>query len=104
MSIGARKCKSVLEGAPLRVYKSIGDTIRSEFLATLGINIGSGFAFREVARALLKIIPIFGNAASGADAATATKAIVEAAIAYFIEYKTAEEAKNILSERMPKQK
>ena len=36
--------------------------------------------------------------------ATATKAIVEAAIAYFIEYKTAEEAKNILSERMPKQK
>ncbi|MCX3286233.1 50S ribosome-binding GTPase [Streptomyces sp. NEAU-H22] len=56
-----------------------------QLLTGLGVNIGVGLGFREVARALVKLLPAAGNAASGAIAAAGTKAIGEAAVAYFID-------------------
>ncbi|MFF7976855.1 GTPase [Streptomyces sp. NPDC007905] len=56
-----------------------------ELIVGLGGNIGAGVALREIARGLLKIIPVAGNAASGAIAAAGTKSLGEAAIFYFID-------------------
>lgn len=57
----------------------------AEFLAALGANIGAGLVLREGARALLKLLPGWGNAISGAIAGAGTYAIGRAATAYFIE-------------------
>lgn len=57
----------------------------SEFLGALGVNVATGFALREVARQLVKLIPVAGGAVSGAVAAAGTYALSESAIAYFID-------------------
>ena len=57
----------------------------AEFLATLGLNFGAGFAFREVARGLAKFFPGWGNAISGVVAAAGTYALGRSATAYYIE-------------------
>ena len=56
-----------------------------KFLSALGLNVGAGFAFRQLARQLLKVIPGAGSAVSGLVASAGTYALCEAAIAYFIE-------------------
>ena len=56
-----------------------------EFLAALGINVGVAFALREVAAALLKLIPVAGNFANAMIASGGTIALGKAAIAYFID-------------------
>lgn len=57
----------------------------AQFLATLGLNFGAGFAFREVARGLAKFFPGWGNAISGVVAAGGTYALGRSATAYYIE-------------------
>lgn len=65
-----------------------------EFLTAIGANVGIGFALREIARAVVKFVfPGGGNAVSGVVAASATWGIGEAAIAYFLDGASAEEAK-----------
>ncbi|MFI6485939.1 GTPase family protein [Streptomyces sp. NPDC050564] len=56
-----------------------------ELILALGGNVGAGYALREIARAILKLIPVAGDAASGAVAAAGTKSLGEAAIFYFID-------------------
>jgi uncharacterized protein (DUF697 family) len=56
-----------------------------EFVGALGMNIGIGMAFREGARAAVKLLPGWGNAISGGVAAAGTYGIGRAASAYFIE-------------------
>ncbi len=56
-----------------------------EFIGALGVNIGVGMAFREGARAAVKLLPGWGNAISGGVAAAGTYGIGRAAGAYFIE-------------------
>jgi predicted GTPase/uncharacterized protein (DUF697 family) len=56
-----------------------------EFLTAMGGNVGFGFALREAARAVVKLIPVAGNLVSAAVAFAGTLAIGEAAIAYFID-------------------
>jgi uncharacterized protein (DUF697 family) len=56
-----------------------------EFIGALGVNIGVGMAFREGARAAVKLLPGWGNAISGGVAAAGTYGIGRAASAYFIE-------------------
>jgi predicted GTPase/uncharacterized protein (DUF697 family) len=70
----------------------------TEFMAAMGINVGAGFAFREVARQLLKVVPGLGWAASGGVAAAGTYALGEAAIAYFINDVSLEDAKRTYAE------
>lgn len=57
----------------------------TEFLTALGINVGTGFVLREVARGVVKLIPGFGNVVSAGVAGTGTKILGQAAIAYFID-------------------
>jgi len=67
-----------------------------DFLVALGANIGAAFVLKEVASALSKIVfPGVGGVVSASVAATGTWAIGEAAIAYFIDEKSIEEAKAI---------
>ena len=73
-----------------------------EFLGALGLNIGAGLAMREGARALLRIIPIWGNAVSGFIAGAGTYAIGRAAIAYFIEETPITETRKIFRRMLPR--
>ncbi len=65
-----------------------------EFLVALGANVGAAFALREGARALAKLVfPGAGSAVSAGVAFAGTWGIGEAAIAYFIEKRPIEEAR-----------
>lgn len=70
-----------------------------EWVGALGVNIGLGLAFREGARAALKIIPGWGNVVSGGVAAAGTYAIGRAAIAYFIEGVSLQDARRLFRNR-----
>ncbi|MEU6344084.1 DUF697 domain-containing protein [Streptomyces sp. NPDC046977] len=56
-----------------------------ELIVGLGGNVGAGLALREIARGILKVVPVAGNVASGAIASAGTKSLGEAAIFYFID-------------------
>ena len=59
-----------------------------KFITSIGINTGGAFIFREMARALVKlVVPGVGSAISAGVAYAGTWAIGEAAIAYFIQSK-----------------
>lgn len=65
-----------------------------EFLVAIGVNVGAAFVLREAARALIKFVfPGGGNVISAGVAFAGTWGIGEAAIAYFIQGKSIEEAK-----------
>lgn len=64
-----------------------------EFLAAFGINVGSGFVLREVARGLVKLLPGFGSVISAGVAFAGTQALGKAAVAYFIDETPLEEVK-----------
>jgi len=89
----------------LIVYASgrkIGPKVIAEFMGALGINVGAGYAFREGARALVKVLPFWGNAISGFVAGAGTYAIGRAAIAYFIEKAPAKETRKLFKSLKPK--
>ena len=65
-----------------------------DFFAALGVNIGMGFLLREGARAVVKLLPGWGNAISGAVAGAGTYAIGRAATAFFIEGLSLDEARS----------
>jgi len=73
-----------------------------EFLGALGFNVGVGLAMREGARALVRIVPIWGNAVSGFVAGAGTYAIGKAAIAYFIEETPINETRKIFRRLLPR--
>lgn len=65
-----------------------------EFLVALGINVGAAFVLREAARALIKFVfPGGGSVISAGVAVAGTWGIGEAAIAYYIEGASIEEAR-----------
>lgn len=68
-----------LSGRRLTV-KTVG-----EFAAAIGVNVGAGYAVREVARALLQLIPFAGAVISSGIATGATFALGNAAVGYFID-------------------
>ena len=73
----------------------------TEFLGTMGINMGLGLAFREGARATVRaaaklLLPGVGNVISGLVAAGGTYAIGRAATAYFIEGVSLADARHLL--------
>ncbi len=75
-----------------------------EFLSALGLNIGFGFALRQVARQLAKLIPIAGSAVSGAVASAGTLALCESCITYFIDNLGVEQAKKSYDTEFNKEK
>jgi uncharacterized protein (DUF697 family) len=59
--------------------------LAGEFIAAVGANVGLGLALREGSRAAVKLVPVWGNAISGAVAGAGAYAVGRAATAYFIE-------------------
>lgn len=75
-----------------------------EFLGAMGINIGVGVALRGISRQLVKVLPVAGSVIAGSIASAGTYALCEAAIAYFIDHKSTEEAKHIFEEQIERVK
>jgi uncharacterized protein (DUF697 family) len=73
--------------------------VAREFLVGLGLNFGVAIGFRELARGLVKLVPVAGELISGAIAANATIAIGNAAISYFIERRPVDEVRRKFTER-----
>jgi len=73
--------------------------LAAEFIAALGANIGVALVLREGARAVLKFVPLWGNAVSGAVAAGGTYAMGRAASAYFIEGLSLADARGVFRRR-----
>ncbi|MCE9609994.1 MAG: hypothetical protein K8R23_07270 [Chthoniobacter sp.] len=73
--------------------------LAAEFIAALGANIGAGLVLREGARAVLKFVPVWGNAVSGAVAGGGTYAMGRAASAYFIEGLSLTDARGLFRRR-----
>jgi uncharacterized protein (DUF697 family) len=70
----------------------------SEWLASLGVNVGAGVALREGARAMIKLLPGIGTSISGAVAASGTWALGMSAMAYFIDDAPLEAARKAYEE------
>ena len=75
--------------------------LATEFLGSIGMNVGLGLAFREGARAAARaatklFLPGIGNAISGLVAAGGTYAIGRAATAYYIEGVNLAEARELM--------
>lgn len=64
-----------------------------KFFSALGLSVGTGFVLRQIARQLVKILPVAGSAISGVIASAGTYALCEAAIAYFIDETPIEKVK-----------
>lgn len=69
--------------------------LAGEFIAALGANLGLGLALREGSRAAVKLVPVWGNAISGAVAAAGTYAMGRAAVGYFIEGVSIQDARGL---------
>lgn len=82
--------------------REMSTRLAGEFLGALGANVGMGLALREGSRAAVKLLPVWGNAISGAVAAAGTFALGRAATAYFIEGLSMGDARRIFR-RKPKQ-
>lgn len=74
------------------------------FLGAMGVNVGVGFALRTISRQLVKIFPGAGSIISGTIASAGTLALCEAAITYFIDRKSEEEAKVVYERQLEKLK
>lgn len=74
----------------------------TKFLGAMGVNVGVGFALRTISRQLVKIFPGAGNIISGTIASAGTLALCEAAISYFIDQKSKEEAKKVYENQLKK--
>ncbi|MBA2242713.1 MAG: hypothetical protein H0W04_07470 [Chthoniobacterales bacterium] len=67
----------------------------TEFVAALGVNVGAGMILREGARAVLKFFPGWGNVVCGMVAGAGTYALGKAAIVYFLEGVSLQDARRI---------
>lgn len=75
--------------------REMSPKLAGEFIAALGANIGMGLVLREGSRAAAKLIPIWGNAISGAVAGAGTYAMGRSACAYFIEGVSIQDARGL---------
>jgi len=75
--------------------REMSTKLGAEFIAAIGANLGAGLVLREGARAAAKLVPLWGNAVSGAVAGAGTYAIGRAASAYFIEGLSLADARTI---------
>ena len=77
--------------------RNLSTKTTGEFLASVGVNLGVGFVFREAARQLVKLFAGPGNLISGGVAASGTFAIGKAASAYYLEGVKKEDIKSIFN-------
>lgn len=84
--------------------REMSTKLAGQFLAAVGANIGAGLVLREGARALLKFLPLWGNAISGAVAGAGTYAIGRAAIGHFVEGISLTDARQLFRLSKPKRR
>jgi predicted GTPase/uncharacterized protein (DUF697 family) len=89
---------SMLTGIVYASGRALGPRAVTEWLAVLGVSVGAGVGLREAVRAALKLVPGVGATISGAVAATGTWALGVAAVRYFIDGVSAQEAREAFSE------
>ncbi|MBK8693150.1 MAG: 50S ribosome-binding GTPase [Deltaproteobacteria bacterium] len=89
---------SMLTGIVYASGRSLGPRAVSEWLAVLGASVGAGVGLREAVRAALKLVPGVGATISGAVAATGTWALGVAAVRYFIDGVSVQEARAAFSQ------
>ena len=75
--------------------RELSTKMAGQWIAALGANIGMAIALREGARAMLKVVPVWGDLVSGGIAAAGTYAIGRAASGYFIEGISIEDARRL---------
>src|SRR5699024_5340808 len=73
-------------------------------LGAMGGNGGSGMALRTISRQLVKIFPGAGSGISRTIASAGTYAVCEAAITFFIDKKSEEDAKRVYENELNKEK
>jgi uncharacterized protein (DUF697 family) len=74
----------------------------AEFMSAMGVNVGVGFAARQMARQLGKLLPVAGSVVSSAVAYATTAGLAHAAVAYFIDERSAREARAIFQRERAK--
>ena len=81
--------------------RNMDESTAREFLAAVGLNVGVAYAARTLARQLVKLFPFpgAGSAVSAGMAYGATVGIGEAAIAYFIESASKDDARRVYERR-----
>jgi predicted GTPase len=89
---------SMLTGIVYASGRSLGPRAVSEWLAVMGATVGAGVGLREAVRAALKLVPGVGATISGAVAATGTWALGVAAVRYFIDGVSVQEARAAFSQ------
>jgi uncharacterized protein (DUF697 family) len=77
----------------LRLAAAHGLEVDAQRLPEIGAVVGSGLAFRTLARQALGVVPVAGWAVKGAVAYTGTRALGEAALRYFESTATASTAR-----------
>ncbi|MFB9968101.1 GTPase family protein [Sinosporangium siamense] len=80
--------------------REISRAVARDFFVSIGANLGAGFALREAARALVKLLPGAGNAISGAVAAAGTGAVGGAAVLYFVNKRPMDEVRRDLKAKL----
>jgi len=75
--------------------RRLGMEVVRDFLGALGVTGGVAVAARELFRQLIKALPFAGEVVSGSVAAAGTYAVGGAAIAYFLDEKPMEEAREL---------
>ena len=86
---------SMVAGVMYISGRDVSTRAAGEFTAALGANLGTGLVLREGARAVLKVVPIWGDLVAGGIAAAGTYAVGRAAIAYFIEGVSIKDARGL---------
>jgi len=81
--------------------RDVTPRLAAEFLGALGLNVGAAILFREGARAVIKVVPFWGNTVSGVIAGAGTYAIGRAAISYFVEETPLTEARKLFRRMLP---
>lgn len=84
-----------ISGQPVRAKLGL------KFIGAVGANVGVGMVMREGSRALLKFVPLWGNAVSGGIAGAGTFALGRAAIAFFIDGLSMEQARQVFKKKKP---
>lgn len=75
---------AMIAGVAYLSGRQAGPRSIAEFIAAIGLNVGAGVAFRELARALVAWIPVAGPVVSASIAAGATLTLGRAATRHYI--------------------
>jgi uncharacterized protein (DUF697 family) len=81
--------------------RELSSKAAAEFIASVGAGLGLALVLRETTRAVVKFVPVYGNAVSGAVAAAGTYTIGRSASAYFIENISLTEARQLFRKTKP---